>query len=74
MFGNRVCKECQKLSERIIALESRISKLETSEIDVLAQLKQIRDKVLRRFRRDEDEQTETHISANPFMPTNGKLR
>ena len=68
MFGHRDSKDVSKLNQRITELESRISKLETSEIDVLAQLKQIRDKVLRRFRRSDDEDTESIKSNNPFLP------
>jgi len=66
MFGNRVCRECKALEERIQSTESRLSKLETSEVDVLAQLKMIRDKVLRRFQKRDDDQDESYLTSNPF--------
>lgn len=67
MFGTRVCKECTKLEQRLTALESEVSKLRTEQIDILAQLKMIRDKVLRRFRREDDEPTEKSLISNPFL-------
>lgn len=60
-----------KLNPKIKELEDRISKLETDLINVLAQQKMIRDKVLKRFRGDikpsDAENTETNINSNPFM-------
>lgn len=67
MFGYRQNKDYSKLNERINTLESDLNKLRTEQIDVLAQLKMIRDKVLRRFRTEEEPQTENNIIKNPFL-------
>lgn len=67
MFGYRQNKDYSKLNERINMLESDLNKLRTEQIDVLAQLKMIRDKVLRRFRTEEEPQTENNIIKNPFL-------
>lgn len=55
MFGFSKNKECTKCLDSISKLESRIKALETDQINVEAQLKMIRDKVLRRFRTVSDE-------------------
>jgi len=56
--------------EQIAKLEKRVSELEKDIIDVLAQQKAIRDKVLRRFRgeigKDLEPETESIKSFNPF--------
>lgn len=51
----------------IIKLERRVSQLESDIINVLAQQKMMRDKVLRRFRGNiEEEDTESIKNFNPF--------
>lgn len=66
MFWNRQKQECEECKK----LERRVSELEKDIVDCLAQLKLIRNKVLRRFRTDneglEAEETETIKSYNPF--------
>lgn len=72
MFWKRPTIDLTEYKEEIKKLEKRISELEKDIIDVLAQQKQIRDKVLRRFRGDFTQETpeETEIikSFNPFKP------
>jgi hypothetical protein len=48
-------------------LEQRIMALETDNINVLAQMKMFRDKFLRRFRKEGEQETESNINMNPFV-------
>ena len=66
-------KEILRLEEELQEIRVRLNKVESEQIDILSQLKMIRDKVLRRFRTTDNKEETTNVIlptqnvGNPFV-------